>query len=116
MSDPDIAGNGASFKFLDMAKKRFGQFSAIIAADNNPLFSLKVKHQPNLNHKNQPNQAANDKLNILVLYSFYHNRIHCSLNTLKTLSNKHLHLASTCLIEYCRRQFCSRQTTLIINT
>ena len=51
MSDPDIARNGASFKFLDMAKKRFGQFSAIIAADNNPLFSLKVKHQPSLNHK-----------------------------------------------------------------
>lgn len=76
MSDPDIAGNGASFKFLDMAKKRFGQFSAIIAADNNPLFSLKVKHQPSLNHKNQPNQAANDKLNILVLYSLMGEKIY----------------------------------------
>lgn len=31
---------------LDMVKKRFGQFFAIIAADNNPLFSLKVKILP----------------------------------------------------------------------
>ena len=30
-----------------MVKKRFGQFFAIIAADNNPLFSLKVKYQLN---------------------------------------------------------------------
>ena len=76
MSDPDIAGNGASFKFLDMAKKRFGQFSAIIAADNNPLFSLKVKHQPSLNHKTNRIKQQTNQLNILVLYSLMGEKIY----------------------------------------
>ena len=57
-----------------MVKKRFGQFSAIIAAGNNPLFSLKVKRQPN--HKNQPNQAANTNIYILVLYSLMGEKIY----------------------------------------
>ena len=62
-----------------MAKKRFGQFSAIIAAGNNPLFSLKVKHQPNLNPKtNQQINLTKQQIliYILVLYSLMGEKIY----------------------------------------